>query len=1003
MIESSDARNSPDPPLLEHAIDAARIGALAGLSAAMLDVASTVLWLSSSEDQRRLVLVLALLGAGAGAVVAALVSLVFSSRVLRSAGGRALFTRALVVAAAPSVAVGHLLFTGGFMRRIALRPVLEPLAMLLVAALISAGITATVVVVRHVRAGTRAHRALAAGAFVALALALHAADHRFLPRLYEYLHGALGVATGVALAAAIAIVDRSVQRRSIARRAFALAPIGAAIGLWLMGRWDNVRAEIFGTHAPFVRHVALVLESLARPRRAIDQRALDGIARERAARDRAALAAERDPSLPRLAGAHVLLVTVDAMRADRLSPERTPALWALATEGVRFARAYAQAPHSSYSITSLHTGEFLHETVQLGQRQPLPTMASAFAAAGYRTVALYTQGIFFTEGERLTDYRDRRLDFQRSEHRDMDARATTDAASRELDESVSRGEPPTFLWAHYFDAHEPYRGEGASAEVRYDAAIRTVDREVARLVFHARARLHRPIIVALAADHGEEFGEHGGVYHGSALYEEQVRVPLVIHGPGVRAAVVESPVGLVDLAPTLLALAGVARPASMRGRDLRPRMIGRGEDRPDPVFSAVNTRTMVVRWPHKLVADLRWGVRELYDLQSDPRETRNRASDDRATLLALESELRGWLDALGGRSGAALVRMGDRSAVDGLIARALDEREPIATRVEAIEALGTLRDRSVIERLSAMERSSSAALRLSWAMGAGMIGDERARSVLREALGSSDDEQERSRVALALAALGDRSSTRALVSALRAGVEAERSAALDGITRVALGDRGSLIECEAALFEALEDDHLRYRAALAIGAALGSRGFSALVRVAREDRADDARAWAVAGLALSGDPRAEAVIAERLRADASAQRYAASAWMLVQAGRASGWDARRAQGECGRASDDEPWVALGARACRLRERWTVATIAMDVERGVRVMARGEGALVVRANGAEIMRFSLESQMREWRVERQRIASGQVTAECTAECWLAHVALVQPTQDAPRIR
>jgi arylsulfatase A-like enzyme len=739
--------------------------------------------------------------------------------------------------------------------------------------------------------------------------------------------------------------------------------------------------------------VALVLQSLVRPRRVIDQRALDAIAQERAARERAALAAERDPSLPRVAGAHVLLVTVDAMRADRLSAERTPALWALATRAVRFARAYAQAPHSSYSITSLHTGEYLHETVQLGQRQPLATMARVLAAAGYRTVALYTQGIFFTEGERLTEYRDRHLDFQRSEHRDMDARATTDEAIRELNESVSRGEPPTFLWAHYFDAHEPYRGDGTSAQERYDAAIRAVDREVARLVSYAHARLHRPVIVALTADHGEEFGEHGGVYHGSTLYEEQVRVPLVMVVPNVRAAVVESPVGLVDLAPTLLALVGVARPASMRGRDLRPLLVGRGDDRREPVFSAVHTRTMVVRWPYKLVADLRWGVRELYDLQADPYERRNRASDDRATVLALEGELRGWLDALSGRSGAALVRMGDRSAIDALVVRALDERESLAVRIEAIDALATLGDRSVIERLSAIEHSPSRPLRLSWALGAAMIGDERARAVLIEALGSSDEEQERSRIALALAALGDRSSTRALVSTLRGGDESQRSAALDGITRVALGDRGSLIECEAALLEAIEDDHLRYRAALALGAALGSRGFSQLVRIAREDRADDVRAWAVAGLGLSGDPRAEAVIAERLRVDASAQRYAASAWMLVRGARAEGWDARGAQGECGRASNDEPWVALGARACRVRERRRLTTVETSGERDVRVMARGEGTLVLRLNDLEIMRFSLESLMREWRVERQQLARGELTAECAGECWLAHVALV----------
>lgn len=978
----------------EHALECARVGAVAGLGAAMLDVASTVLWLSSGEDQRRLVLVLALLGVGAGAIAGALFGLVFDRATLRNGGPRPLFVRAWLALLAPSALVGHMLFTGGFMRRIALRALLEPLAMVALSLLVASLSTAVMRSVRAARARSAWMRAAMASALLASALVLHAVDHRFLPRLYEYLHAVLGVATGASLAAALVVlrVDRS-MRSSAARVAVMASPLALVAALSLMARWDNVRAEVFGTHAPFARHIAIALEAAARPRRSVDPRALDAIARERAARDERARMLEADPSLPRVAGAHVLLITVDAMRADRLTAQRAPSLWALASRGVRFSRAYAQAPHSSYSITSLHTGEFLHETVQLGQRQPLPTMASAFAAAGYRTVALYTQGIFFTEGERLTDYRDRRLDFSRSEHRDMTARETTDAASRELDESVSRGEPPTFLWAHYFDAHEPYRGEGATAEQRYDSAVRTVDREVARLLAHARAALHRPIIVALAADHGEEFGEHGGVYHGSALYEEQVRVPLVIEGPGVSARVVDAPVALVDVAPTLLALAAVQRPTTMRGRDLRPRMIGRAIERVDPVFSAVNTRTMVLRWPHKLVADLRWGVRELYDLSEDPREVRNRAGEDHATLTLLESELRAWLDALGGRSGSALVRMGDRGAVEALIARALDGRSALSARVDAVEALSTLRDRAVIERLSSLERSPSEALRVQWAIGAGGVGVERARETLLAALWSSDEQEERAHIGLALAALGDRASTDALVSLLRGGDESQRSLALDGMTTVALRAGAPLSECETPLFEAIEDDHLRYRASLAMGAALGSRAFSALARIATEDRADDARAWAVAGLALSRDARAEPLVIDRMQSDASAQRYAASAWLALRGARGTLWDARREQGPCGRASDDEPWVALGARACRVRDGVRLGHVEASGPQRWWVMARGEGALVLRANAQEIMRFSLESQLREWRVERARSERAELTAECAGECWLAHVAVL----------
>src|SRR5262249_7616356 len=147
--------------------------------------------------------------------------------------------------------------------------------------------------------------------------------------------------------------------------------------------------------------------------------------------------------------------------------------------------------------------------------------------------ALYTNGVFFTEGERLAVYRDRNFGFRRADHVDRRANDQAEAAMRELDDVARRGAPPTFLWVHFFDTHEPYAGAGATSLARYDGAVRAVDAAVGRLLDHAARTLGRGVVVALTADHGEEFGEHGGVYHGSTLYEEQVRVPLVVVAPGV--------------------------------------------------------------------------------------------------------------------------------------------------------------------------------------------------------------------------------------------------------------------------------------------------------------------------------------------------------------------------------------------------------------------------------------------------------------------------------------
>src|SRR5690606_5811593 len=100
---------------------------------------------------------------------------------------------------------------------------------------------------------------------------------------------------------------------------------------------------------------------------------------------------------------------------------------------------------------------------------------------------------------------------------------------------------------------------------RYDAEIAYVDRHVGRVL---AALDPRTTIVALASDHGEEFGEHGTRFHARSLFNQVVRIPLIVRYPGAPARVVAGPASLVDVTPTLLELAGVAGPAGMNGRSL---------------------------------------------------------------------------------------------------------------------------------------------------------------------------------------------------------------------------------------------------------------------------------------------------------------------------------------------------------------------------------------------------------------------------------------------------
>lgn len=961
----------------------ALLGAAAGASSALLDVASTIGWLSTHADRVRLVVVLVLVGFSAGAVVGSLAGLVAGADRWSSRSFQAQSLRIALLLAAPMALVSWLLFTGGKARRLPALWLLRPVCWLVLtvgtAVVLTLG-TRAVFILRQLR--RRTGRLAGAAVFIALALALHGFDHRFLPRLYEYLHACLGVATATAIAGAIALL---VRRPMPHARHFGAIALVIAVGLvpvtmQLLDRWDNVRAEVFGVHAPFVRHVVIALETLRRPHDR-HYRRMERLSERQNQYMQETSPTNDDTALPRTPGAHILLVTVDALRADRIGRLRggaslTPTIDALAATAVVFERTYAQAPHSSYSITSLHTSEYLHETVPLGQRQPLPTLADVLGQQGYRTVALYTNGIFFTEGERLTTYRDRHLGFRRADHVDRRADAQAEAAMREIDDIVRRGEPPGFLWVHFFDTHEPYAGQGRTSLERYDRAVASIDAALGRLLTYARQRFTRNIIVALSADHGEEFGEHGGVYHGSSLYEEQVRVPLIISAPGFVPTRVSTPVEVIDLAPTLLALAGIRPPATMRGRDLRPLATHHPPEtqEPHPVFAAVNTRTMVVRWPYKLITDLRYGVRELYDLSRDPHEHTNLADAYPDRVSTLQSEITFWLDQLGqsavGRSALARGRMGDRQAIGDLLAMAHDRQLPEDIRLQAIDTLAGFGDRETASQLAPLlgDPSREVADRAAAAMGS--AGIPLALPRLRDALWR-DEPTSRARAALALARLGDRTAAPELIDLLYTADEWTRRSALDALATL------NTDETVEDILETLTDDHLRYRAVLALGRIAHPDTFETLVRIAQTDRADDVRANAAAALSMFHHPNALSVLVALARRDPAQQYVPSALGRMGTIGRIiPGWDARRPSGQgwnhCSPTDEEgSVWHYLDARGCTAHSTARVV-IHLGNEHASRpevmfIRARGAGLLIIESQEKNMAQLPLQNSWQQWRV------------------------------------
>lgn len=186
---------------------------------------------------------------------------------------------------------------------------------------------------------------------------------------------------------------------------------------------------------------------------------------------------------------------------------------------------------------------------------------------------------------------------------------------------------------------------------RYAANVRDFDRRIAPFLNELRSsEWNERTIVVLTSDHGEELLEHGGWDHGFTLYDDQIRVPLLIRLPRAKGARrLSSPMNLIDLMPTLLAMAGVKAPPGAEGRDLSPRLLAGVEVGSDdshngpPSFTTISMATKhregvyAVRTErYKLILDSESGVASLFDLATDPGEYRDLSSTDEARVRGLE-------------------------------------------------------------------------------------------------------------------------------------------------------------------------------------------------------------------------------------------------------------------------------------------------------------------------------------------------------------------------------
>jgi len=406
----------------------------------------------------------------------------------------------------------------------------------------------------------------------------------------------------------------------------------------------------------------------------------------------------------------VLLITVDTLRADHLGAygytrPTSPRIDALAREGVLFEKAFATVPRTTQSVATILTGLYPKHHRARGLFSILPeanvTLAEILRGEGYATWAVVSN-IFLQPGKGF----EQGFDSYSNPRQRFDGDSSAQITDEALGKLRQAPERPFLLWVHYLDPHWSYQPEGRFATLfdpdyrpgaamrelagqqkgdiifhnrlapedrrhlvaLYDGEIAQVDEQVGRLLDGIPPPLRARLLVILASDHGESLCEHDVCFaHGETLYEDTLRVPLIVALPGRLApGRFGGAVSLMDLAPTVLSLVGVGQRMGMDGVAL---LSERGERLPAAagreflfaetdyqLIHAANPRYFIPgvegRWSgirrgeEKLIRIPRpeGALQEAFQLATDPGETRPLEPAGLARGGEMARALEGWID-----------------------------------------------------------------------------------------------------------------------------------------------------------------------------------------------------------------------------------------------------------------------------------------------------------------------------------------------------------------------
>lgn len=355
---------------------------------------------------------------------------------------------------------------------------------------------------------------------------------------------------------------------------------------------------------------------------------------------------------------NLLLITIDTLRADHVGAygydrATTPRIDQLAAAGTVFERAYATSswtlPSVTSMLTSLHPSTHACALDDARLAGGVVTLAECLQGAGFSTAAV-TSHVYMARSYGLDQgfglYDDDLILANRGDsHLAVSSPAISEKGMAWLTERSE--DERWFLWLHYFDPHSNYQAHPGFLEIdgvpgpkqRYDSEIAWTDHHIGRVLDRLQSLgLAEDTVVIVVADHGEEFGDHGGTMHRKHLYEEVIRVPLIVSVPGAAPGRITTPVSVVDIMPTACELLGVAAPDGLQGRSLASSLGGQ-EPESRPILAELGRGTLamtcVVDGFWKLIRQPNTGLSELYDLESDPGEQLDvdEESEERTTSL----------------------------------------------------------------------------------------------------------------------------------------------------------------------------------------------------------------------------------------------------------------------------------------------------------------------------------------------------------------------------------